>query len=186
MANKKVWLRAADVMIDEQTGAILVQIGGSVAIDPQAMIDGLGAGKTLADLNATLANLSRIPALGQALAAASVPVVLTAAQLAGLTSNMPSGVSTPLAALATTNAWDANGELAIPAGSLFLHLYLTEDMFLVASTSADEPAGGADGAFYPKGQVHLIPCRGQTKLHNKNATAAAGTIYATAFLAEGA
>ncbi|MCE5327894.1 MAG: hypothetical protein LLG01_15920 [Planctomycetaceae bacterium] len=181
MATKKVWLQTADVMMDDETGAILVKLASGITIDFKALIDALGAGKTLADLNTALANLSRVPALGQALAAASVPVVLTAAQLASLTSNMPSGVSTPLAALATTNAWDANGELAIPAGTLFLYVYPSEDMFLVANTSADDPAAGADGVFYAKGQVHMIPCRGQTKLHQKNVTALTGLIYGTAF-----
>ncbi len=76
MANKKVWLQAAEVMIDEESGALLVKIGDAeVKIDiGEADLTGLAeritgaapGNKTLADV---VAKLSSDPATQATLAA---------------------------------------------------------------------------------------------------------------------
>lgn len=82
-------------------------------------------------------------------------------------------------ALVTAGTWDNVAAGTIPADTKFLHVYSTQDIFIVCNNTAGNPT--IDGCFYPKGQVHKIPCRGMTKLHHKNATAVAGVLHWSAF-----
>jgi len=92
----------------------------------------------------------------------------------------PAGAPTPIAAKTSGAGWDADSdEATIPANTLFLHVHVTEDTYLLANTSTDDPA---TACVYEGGQTHVLPCWGQTKLHYKQ-VAAAATITMTAFLA---
>lgn len=83
-----------------------------------------------------------------------------------------------VASKATTTNWDANTEFTIPAEAVFLHVYVDQDMYLFADTSTDNPTTA--GCVYSAAQTHVIPCRGQTKLHYKSLSAV-GNVYVTAF-----
>ena len=72
---------------------------------------------------------------------------------------------------ANSSTWDNDqGALAIPATTQFLHVYCGGDMWLLPTAADAAPA--VAGCVYPGEAAHVIPCRGMTYLHYKNAEAA--------------
>ena len=80
---------------------------------------------------------------------------------------------------AVSDAWDANDEIAIPAGASCLHVATDVDVHLITDNSTSDPT--TDPAWYPSSNVYKLECRGHTKLHYK-AVSGTGNIYVTAFL----
>jgi len=94
-------------------------------------------------------------------------------------------VRTPLAArTATDNGWDSNGdEIDIPANAVEVHVYVDKDAFLLLNASEEDPA--ENGARYPGDCLHVLECKGATKLHYKNGDAGVNiTVEATACCTE--
>jgi hypothetical protein len=110
------------LLIDEQN-YLMVSLGGAAA----ALPSDAATQTTLAALNA------KTPSLGQALAAGSVPVVLTAAQVTDLKTV---AVSTPAAATVITHAvWtiaatDTPLSGAFPRGGTFLNTSATQTLYI--------------------------------------------------------
>ena len=89
---------------------------------------------------------------------------------------------TPLAAVtAVADTWDSVGaEIDIPAGTEFLHVYVDVAAWLVPNNATADPAD--NGAVYAGETTHVIPCRGSTLLHWRNAAAGVNvTVSASAF-----
>jgi len=78
-----------DVTINNSTGAAAVNIqdgGNTITVDGTVVVTGVATETTLGTIHGHVDSIdTKTPALGQALAAASIPVVLTAAQLTTLT-----------------------------------------------------------------------------------------------------
>lgn len=97
-------LAQATGSFDDTTGAQLVDIGSATVnvdlatVDVEAIVDGIAGAtpKTLADID------TKMPVLGQALAAASVPVVLPATQVAELIANKEAVIYTASVVIAVT------------------------------------------------------------------------------------
>ena len=85
-----------------------------------------------------------------------------------------------LAAKTAGSSWDGGGALALANGTELLHVHVSEDAYLVPSTSASAPAGN-NGAVYAGGQTHVIPCRAMDYLHHKRAGDSDATVTATCF-----
>lgn len=88
--------------------------------------------------------------------------------------------STPLDSTSVTTEWDADtaSYVALPSGVIYLVVYSTTDVHLVADSSASPPDD--DGAVYTKDQTHIIECPDKSTLHHKGLSAG-GTLYVTAF-----
>ena len=89
-------------------------------------------------------------------------------------------VNTPLGAKTAQAAWDNGDELTIPADTEFLHVYTDEDVYLLVNSLTADPAG-SDPAIYVGGATHVIPCRGNTKLHFKRASGSNAALAVSAF-----
>ena len=90
--------------------------------------------------------------------------------------------NTPCDAKSATTDWDNTGEIALPADTVYLVCYATENVHLIANSSSNSPDtdGLSDGAVYAKEQTHIIECPGKSYLHHKGLSASA-TLYVTAF-----
>jgi hypothetical protein len=84
-----------------------------------------------------------------------------------------------LGSKAVTTSWDANGEITIPADTVFLHVTTDANVHLITDNSTNDPA--VSPAWYPANNVYKLECRGHTKLHYKAVTGT-GEIFVTAFL----
>ena len=91
----------------------------------------------------------------------------------------PAG-QTALSDWGVTSDWDANTEVSITAGAHFLHVYTSDNaMRLICDTTTSDPT--VNCAIYTADTTHVIPCKGQTKLHYKTPNAGeTGRISVTA------
>ena len=159
----KKFIGSVDVVVDDETGALLVELASQPEIDI-GDVDMTEGGRLDLALAALLAKLSDDPATQATLAA-----VLAA--LATVQKLISPPVSVPLGGKTSGAGWDNGGEFELPENVVFCHVGVDEDTYLIANGSADDPTG-EDPADYKGPGTHVVPCYGQAYLHFKQISAA--------------